>query len=34
VGVAVGFIVLAVIIFFYKKNAHAWEVLAGAPKEE
>jgi galactitol PTS system EIIC component len=30
----VGFVVLGVIIFFYKKNAHAWEVLAGAPETE
>jgi PTS system galactitol-specific IIC component len=28
----VGFVVLGVIIFFYKKNAHAWEVVAGAPE--
>ncbi len=30
----VGFVVLAVIIYFYKKNATAWEVLAGAPIPE
>lgn len=28
---AVGFIVLAAIIFFYKKNEKSWEELAGAP---
>ena len=33
IGVAIGTIILAVIIFFYKKNSHAWEVIAGAPAE-
>jgi PTS system galactitol-specific IIC component len=31
IGLALGFVILAVIIFFYKRNAHAWEVLAGGP---
>jgi len=34
IGLAIGFIVLIVIVFFYKRNAHAWEVLAGGPEEE
>ncbi|NTV35529.1 MAG: PTS galactitol transporter subunit IIC [Anaerolineaceae bacterium] len=34
IGVALGTILLAVIIFFYKKNAHAWEVIAGGPETE
>ena len=34
IGLAIGFVILVVIIFFYKRNAHAWEVLAGGPVEE
>jgi Phosphotransferase system, galactitol-specific IIC component len=34
IGLALGFVILAVIVVLYKRNAHAWEVLAGAPAEE
>lgn len=33
IGLAVGFVVLAVIIVLYKRNSKAWEKLAGAPEE-
>jgi len=33
IGLAVGFVVLAVIIVLYKRNEKAWQKLAGAPEE-
>lgn len=33
IGLALGFVVLAVIIVLYKRNSKAWEKLAGAPEE-